>query len=89
VTAARRTTKTRARQLADRQLSHGYTSPGTDSRTGQVRCPLCQAKLGAERYDSHHTDTGRRRLLVKALKNAVVTHLTSEYDDDRCPKADG
>ncbi|ONH23833.1 hypothetical protein [Pseudofrankia asymbiotica] len=78
-------TKTEARKVARQARQYGYQAD-LYHRNGSVRCPRCEQRIGATRYENHWSDAGQVRLLIAALDKAVISHLTSEYDDERCPR---
>ncbi|MBX6391393.1 MAG: hypothetical protein IRZ08_20795 [Frankia sp.] len=89
MTGRTRMSKAEAGRIARRARAYGYFALDDYQCRAYVLCPLCRAKVHAERYQNHHSDAGLKRLLLKALDAAMVTHLTSEYDDERCPRAAG
>jgi hypothetical protein len=78
VTAA--LTLTEARALAWRVLQYGYFADDDQQRKAHARCPYCRRTVTGERFVPHHTDSGRQRLLFRALTEAVVQHLREDCD---------
>lgn len=75
-------TVTAARKVAKRARQHGYYATGHQVYSAiYVHCPECRREVHVEplwRQGETH---------VQALDRAMLDHLRSPYDDERCPGA--